>query len=53
MKLKYRNETYCDMDGCSLIFYRFWQYNVDAKYLNRENLYKINKDEMNYIFVSF
>ena len=35
----------------SLIFGRPWQYDVDAKHLVRDNLYKIRKNDMNYTFI--
>jgi len=48
------DEIYSDMVdiyACSLIFNRPWQYNVDATYLGRDNLYKINKNGVNNTFI--
>jgi hypothetical protein len=34
-----------------LIFGKHWQYNVDAIHLGRNNLYRINKDSVNYTLI--
>ena len=44
---KYHDVVYCDvldMDVCHLLFGRPWQYDVNALYAGRENVYKFEKD---------
>lgn len=52
---KCRDEIYydmVDMDSYSLIFGRLWQYSVDVRYLDTNNLYKLNKDYVNSTLVT-
>jgi hypothetical protein len=37
-----------DMNACSLIFDRPWQYDMDVKQIGKDNLYKIRKNDVNY-----
>jgi len=37
-----------DMNACSLIFDRPWQYDMDVKQIGKDNLYKIRKNNVNY-----
>lgn len=41
---KYTNKVYCDlvdMDACHLLFGRSWQFDKDAHYFGRKNIYKL------------
>jgi hypothetical protein len=40
-----------DIDACNLILDRPWQYKVEATHFGMVNLFKINKDGMNYMLV--
>ena len=52
---KYWDEVYCDlvyMDACKLMFGRPWQYDLDAQHIERENVYRLEKDGGEIHFVS-
>ena len=48
---KYRDEVYCgvaNMDACQLLFGRPWQYDLDVQHARRENVYRLEKDEVRF-----
>ena len=53
---KYCDEIYCDMvdmDACHILFGHLWQYNMDAKYMCRKNVYQLEKGGVKYTLVPF
>ena len=53
---KYVDEVYCDvvdMNACHILFGHPWQYDVDAKHLDRKNVYKLEKAGVRYTLVLF
>ena len=51
----YRDEIYCDMvdmDSCNLIYGRLWQYDVNVRHLDTNNLYMLNKNNVNSTLVT-
>ena len=37
-----------DIDGCHVLFYHPWKYDVDAKYSDTSNLYQLDKGGVKY-----
>ncbi|XP_031286963.1 uncharacterized protein LOC116145647 [Pistacia vera] len=51
---QYRDEVYfdvVDIDACSLLFGRPWQFNVAAQHDGKQNTYKLEKDGVKFTFL--